>query len=107
MIQVGLEPTISGSVDRRHIHWATGPVIISPRWSWISAHLSSFRIFELAKKTKDNNDPGRTRTYNLRFRRPTPYPLGHGTDLNTVRWRAQDSEVEQSGGDRKNGACED
>ena len=23
------------------------------------------------------NDPGRTRTCNLRFRRPTPYPLGH------------------------------
>jgi hypothetical protein len=22
-------------------------------------------------------DPGRTRTYNLRFRRPMPYPLGH------------------------------
>ena len=24
-----------------------------------------------------NGDHGRTRTYNLRFRRPTPYPLGH------------------------------
>ena len=26
------------------------------------------------------NDPGRTRTCNLRFRRPTPYPLGHKAD---------------------------
>ena len=25
------------------------------------------------------NDPGRTRTCNLWFRRPTPYPLGHRT----------------------------
>ena len=23
------------------------------------------------------SDPSRTRTYNLRFRRPMPYPLGH------------------------------
>ena len=27
MILVGLEPTISGSVDRCLIHWATGPVL--------------------------------------------------------------------------------
>ena len=26
------------------------------------------------------HDPGRTRTCNLWFRRPTPYPLGHRTD---------------------------
>ena len=25
-----------------------------------------------------SNDPGRTRTYNPRLRRPMPYPLGHG-----------------------------
>ena len=24
------------------------------------------------------SDPGRTRTYNPRLRRPMPYPLGHG-----------------------------
>ena len=29
-----------------------------------------------AKHPKDQNDPGRTRTCNLWFRRPTPYPLG-------------------------------
>ena len=28
-------------------------------------------------------DPGRTRTCNLWFRRPTPYPLGHRTSWNT------------------------
>jgi hypothetical protein len=28
-----------------------------------------------------NDDPGRTRTCNLWFRRPTPYPLGHRTFL--------------------------
>ena len=33
-----------------------------------------------AKRNKIINDPGRTRTCNLRFRRPTPYPLGHGAD---------------------------
>ena len=29
----------------------------------------------------ENDDHGRTRTYNLRFRRPTPYPLGHAADI--------------------------
>ena len=28
-----------------------------------------------------NDDHGRTRTYNLRFRRPTPYPLGHAATV--------------------------
>ena len=38
-------------------------------------HFASF-----STKLKENkNDPGRTRTCNLRFRRPTPYPLGHAT----------------------------
>ena len=32
-----------------------------------------------AKRRGLQNDPGRTRTYNLRFRRPMPYPLGHRT----------------------------
>ena len=36
---------------------------------------ASFRFHE--RCTKENDDHGRTRTYNLRFRRPTPYPLGH------------------------------
>ena len=31
---------------------------------------------KMYRETK--NDPGRTRTCNLRFRRPMPYPLGHG-----------------------------
>ena len=31
------------------------------------------------KCTHYKNDPGRTRTCNLWFRRPTPYPLGHRT----------------------------
>ena len=26
------------------------------------------------------NDPGRPRTYSLRLRGPTPYPLGHGAN---------------------------
>ena len=30
------------------------------------------------------SDPGRTRTYNPRLRRPMPYPLGHGA----FWWRA-------------------
>ena len=36
MILVGLEPTISGSVDRCLIHWATGPVDVYslPLKSW-------------------------------------------------------------------------
>ena len=29
-------------------------------------------------------DPGRTRTYNLRIRSPTPYPLGHRARLRHV-----------------------
>ena len=29
----------------------------------------------------NKNDPARTRTWNLRFRRPMPYPLGHRATL--------------------------
>ena len=37
--------------------------------------------FERKKHSKTNlpNDPGKTRTCNLWFRGPTPYPLGHRT----------------------------
>ena len=30
---------------------------------------------------REKDDHGRTRTYNLRFRRPTPYPLGHAAAM--------------------------
>ena len=32
----------------------------------------------LRQSARRPNDPGRTRTYNPRLRRPMPYPLGHG-----------------------------
>ena len=35
--------------------------------------------------TSNTNDPGRTRTYNPRLRRPMPYPLGHGADEHEKR----------------------
>ena len=31
-----------------------------------------------------SNDPGRTRTYNPRLRKPMPYPLGHGASRLTL-----------------------
>ena len=33
--------------------------------------------FQVGWRAHRENDPGRTRTWNLWFRRPTPYPLGH------------------------------
>ena len=32
------------------------------------------------------NDTDGTRTHNLRFRRPTPYPLGHGAQVSAHAW---------------------
>ena len=32
-----------------------------------------------ARKVREKSDPPRTRTWNLRLRRPTPYPLGQRT----------------------------
>ena len=37
-----------------------------------------------SKPRKASVDHGRTRTCNLRFRRPTPYPLGHATSCLSV-----------------------
>ena len=43
--------------------------------------LAQIRVttFHSFSREKTRSDPGRTRTYNLRFRRPMPYPLGHRT----------------------------
>ena len=44
MTLVGLEPTISGSVDRCLIHWATGPSqnILLPGWKIYVATFACF-----------------------------------------------------------------
>ena len=41
------------------------------------------------------SDHGRTRTYNLRFRRPTPYPLGHAAYREDVRLFRQMPDMEK------------
>ena len=35
-------------------------------------------------KNKENNDPARTRTWNLLIRSQAPYPLGHRTVARTI-----------------------
>ena len=40
-------------------------------------HAYSIRDLTYNIYRNETFDHGRTRTYNLRFRRPTPYPLGH------------------------------
>ena len=40
------------------------------------ALLKTFTLY-ISSKTVDKITHGETRTRNLRFRRPTPYPLGH------------------------------
>ena len=52
--------------------------------------MSSFTDEERVRASTCNvNDPGRTRTCNLWFRRPTPYPLGHRAnrklDIDAIR----------------------
>ncbi len=50
--------------------------------SW-SRGFASFCRLALAFAQRCKSDPGRTRTCNLWFRRPTPYPLGHRASRNT------------------------
>ena len=58
------------------------------------------------EQTGKKNDPGRTRTYNLRFRRPMPYPLGHRAYISLSSSRAQHNPTDAPGAacDGKNNA---
>ena len=49
--------------------------------------LSTFRARQ--ERLQETLDPGRTRTYNPRLRRPMPYPLGHRTDTWSRRHQRQ------------------
>ena len=42
-----------------------------------SFHCISFPVHSIDDQRKEMIDPGRTRTCNLWFQRPAPYPLGH------------------------------
>ncbi|KAG6593169.1 hypothetical protein SDJN03_12645, partial [Cucurbita argyrosperma subsp. sororia] len=78
---MGIEPGISGFVDQRLIHWAMESYdreawaadSIPEAWAEGLIHLSIFK-----RKTIDKNDSTGDRTQSLWFRRPAPYPLGHG-----------------------------
>ena len=51
------------------------------------------------RQAATKNDPGRTRTCNLWFRRPTPYPLGHrASHGNIAECKLRNSNSHRSGG---------
>ena len=59
-------------------HWATSPVVVMLNKA--AKHWRNPSTWPTIKSTCTH---GGTRTPNLRFRRPTPYPLGHA---GTLRW---------------------
>ena len=73
----GLEPAIFGLEVQRVIHYATRA---RRHYQILEVHFHRAKI----KSTPRKNDPGRTRTYNLRFRRPMPYPLGHRASTKNI-----------------------
>ena len=73
---------------------ARTPPPLSPRFRRLSSRQSSQAGSQgisprscvsdrCALQTGSGHDPGRTRTYNPRLRRPMPYPLGHGATERT------------------------
>ena len=61
------------------------------RWWWRNHAVACVLLAVITvPSTKMVNDPPRTRTWNLRLRRPTPYPLGQRADYQTSRLRSAD-----------------
>merc|ERR1711860_118510 len=68
--------------------WSKAPDLSSGsrEGAWVHCHFF-WHLFD--RRVCKNFTHGETRTRNLRFRRPTPYPLGHAGCLH-MRWRNHD-----------------
>ena len=63
MTLVGLEPTISGSVDRCLIHWATGPNKGFTQSSWIYMRGKNYQKKKLRDRELNPGHPRDRRIY--------------------------------------------